>query len=150
VYALVQPTPLADPRLVVASPHALSLLGLDPDQVRVGERGHVLLLRSELRLHAPQHVPHTVPHACARTHTANHPQAERPELVSVLAGNVVLSGQGSRPAGHCYAGFQFGSFAGQLGDGAAIYLGEVRGAERVGLRVAAEWRQGQSVQAMQD
>jgi hypothetical protein len=26
---------------------------------------------------------------------------------------------------HCYAGYQFGHFAGQLGDGRAILLGEV-------------------------
>ena len=26
---------------------------------------------------------------------------------------------------HCYCGHQFGSFSGQLGDGAALYLGEV-------------------------
>jgi uncharacterized protein YdiU (UPF0061 family) len=29
------------------------------------------------------------------------------------------------PASHCYCGHQFGSFSGQLGDGAAMYLGEV-------------------------
>ena len=32
---------------------------------------------------------------------------------------------GSETAAHCYCGHQFGVFAGQLGDGAAIYLGEV-------------------------
>jgi Protein adenylyltransferase SelO len=40
-----------------------------------------------------------------------------------MAGNTLLPG--SDPAAHCYAGFQFGYYAGQLGDGAAIYLGEV-------------------------
>ncbi|KAG7259322.1 hypothetical protein CRUP_006591 [Coryphaenoides rupestris] len=33
---------------------------------------------------------------------------------------------GSQPAAHCYCGHQFGYFSGQLGDGAACYLGEVR------------------------
>uniref|UniRef100_A0A8K9WKR0 Selenoprotein O n=1 Tax=Oncorhynchus mykiss TaxID=8022 RepID=A0A8K9WKR0_ONCMY len=33
---------------------------------------------------------------------------------------------GSEPAAHCYCGHQFGSFAGQLRDGAACYLGEVK------------------------
>jgi uncharacterized protein YdiU (UPF0061 family) len=33
--------------------------------------------------------------------------------------------EGSDPAAHCYSGHQFGSFASQLGDGAAISLGEV-------------------------
>lgn len=32
---------------------------------------------------------------------------------------------GAEPAAHCYCGHQFGQFAGQLGDGAAMYLGEV-------------------------
>eukprot|EP00753_Platysulcus_tardus_P004891 PLAT12749.3.p1 GENE.PLAT12749.3~~PLAT12749.3.p1 ORF type:complete len:663 (+),score=294.92 PLAT12749.3:272-1990(+) len=32
---------------------------------------------------------------------------------------------GCRPAAHCYCGFQFGYFSGQLGDGATMYLGEV-------------------------
>ncbi|KAK5867722.1 hypothetical protein PBY51_012187 [Eleginops maclovinus] len=41
-----------------------------------------------------------------------------------LSGSKVMPG--SEPAAHCYCGHQFGQFAGQLGDGAAIYLGEVK------------------------
>ncbi|XDV28989.1 hypothetical protein PO909_032173 [Leuciscus waleckii] len=41
-----------------------------------------------------------------------------------LSGSKVLPG--SEPAAHCYCGHQFGQFAGQLGDGAACYLGEVK------------------------
>uniref|UniRef100_A0A8C5H328 Selenoprotein O n=1 Tax=Gouania willdenowi TaxID=441366 RepID=A0A8C5H328_GOUWI len=41
-----------------------------------------------------------------------------------LSGSKVMPG--SEPAAHCYCGHQFGQFAGQLGDGAAFYLGEVR------------------------
>ncbi|KAJ1621570.1 hypothetical protein T492DRAFT_846955 [Pavlovales sp. CCMP2436] len=44
-------------------------------------------------------------------------------LARVLSGNELLPG--SEPAAHCYCGHQFGAFAGQLGDGAAMYLGEV-------------------------
>lgn len=40
-----------------------------------------------------------------------------------LSGSKVLPG--SEPAAHCYCGHQFGQFAGQLGDGAACYLGEI-------------------------
>uniref|UniRef100_A0A8D0N2L3 Selenoprotein O n=1 Tax=Sus scrofa TaxID=9823 RepID=A0A8D0N2L3_PIG len=40
-----------------------------------------------------------------------------------FSGNALLPG--SEPAAHCYCGHQFGQFAGQLGDGAAMYLGEV-------------------------
>ncbi|KAG9331241.1 hypothetical protein JZ751_019716 [Albula glossodonta] len=41
-----------------------------------------------------------------------------------LSGSKVMPG--SDPAAHCYCGHQFGHFAGQLGDGAACYLGEVK------------------------
>jgi serine/tyrosine/threonine adenylyltransferase len=45
------------------------------------------------------------------------------EMAQHLSGNTLPSG--SDPAAHCYCGHQFGSFAGQLGDGAAILLGQV-------------------------
>jgi serine/tyrosine/threonine adenylyltransferase len=48
-----------------------------------------------------------------------------PELVEVLAGNRVVDGMA--PYAACYGGHQFGSWAGQLGDGRAITLGEVVG-----------------------
>ncbi|HKP62137.1 MAG TPA: YdiU family protein [Polyangiales bacterium] len=44
------------------------------------------------------------------------------ELVQVLAGNRVLPGM--QPYAACYGGHQFGNWAGQLGDGRAITLGE--------------------------
>ena len=46
-----------------------------------------------------------------------------PELVDVLAGNRVVPGMA--PYAACYGGHQFGNWAGQLGDGRAITLGEV-------------------------
>jgi uncharacterized protein YdiU (UPF0061 family) len=46
-----------------------------------------------------------------------------PELVDVLAGNRVVGGMA--PYAACYGGHQFGTWAGQLGDGRAITLGEV-------------------------
>ncbi|KAK2847940.1 hypothetical protein Q7C36_009622 [Tachysurus vachellii] len=52
------------------------------------------------------------------------------EVINDPLGAEYLSGSrvmpGSEPAAHCYCGHQFGSFAGQLGDGAACYLGEVK------------------------
>lgn len=45
------------------------------------------------------------------------------KFVEYFSGNTLLPG--SIPAAHCYCGHQFGYFSGQLGDGAAIYLGEV-------------------------
>ncbi|MBX7080538.1 MAG: YdiU family protein [Nannocystaceae bacterium] len=46
-----------------------------------------------------------------------------PAFVAVLAGNAVLPGM--RPFAACYGGHQFGNWAGQLGDGRAIGLGEL-------------------------
>lgn len=45
------------------------------------------------------------------------------QIADYFSGNKLF--HGSEPASHCYAGHQFGSFAGQLGDGTVIYLGEV-------------------------
>ncbi|XP_005752259.1 selenoprotein O2 [Pundamilia nyererei] len=51
------------------------------------------------------------------------------EVLSDPLGPEYMSGSrllpGSEPAAHCYSGHQFGLFAGQLGDGAVMYLGEV-------------------------
>ncbi len=59
----------------------------------------------------------------------------RPELVEALAGNRLL--EGMSPHAACYGGHQFGSWAGQLGDGRAITLGEVlnAGGERWELQL---------------
>ena len=43
---------------------------------------------------------------------------ETEEAVQYFSGNKVM--EGSQPAAHCYCGYQFGVFAGQLGDGAAM------------------------------
>lgn len=53
--------------------------------------------------------------------TAN--QMESEEMAEVLAGNRVLPGM--KPYAACYGGHQFGNWAGQLGDGRAITLGEL-------------------------
>ena len=46
-------------------------------------------------------------------------QVKRAEFAEHFSGNTKLPG--SQTAAHCYCGHQFGSFAGQLGDGAAMY-----------------------------
>ncbi|XP_005102618.1 protein adenylyltransferase SelO, mitochondrial [Aplysia californica] len=50
-------------------------------------------------------------------------ESQRPEFVEYFSGNKILPG--SETAAHCYCGHQFGYFSGQLGDGAAMYLGEI-------------------------
>jgi uncharacterized protein YdiU (UPF0061 family) len=46
------------------------------------------------------------------------------EWAQILSGNQLL--EGSKPLAHCYCGHQFGYFAGQLGDGRAITLGDIK------------------------
>lgn len=50
-------------------------------------------------------------------------QLGRAQLTQVVAGNAVLPGM--RPVASIYGGHQFGVWAGQLGDGRALILGEV-------------------------
>jgi uncharacterized protein YdiU (UPF0061 family) len=52
-------------------------------------------------------------------------EAERPEFAALVAGNALA--RGMEPVAALYGGHQFGVWAGQLGDGRAILLGEVRG-----------------------
>src|SRR5690606_27669881 len=47
---------------------------------------------------------------------------ETPEFAQVFGGNALL--EGMQPYAACYGGHQFGNWAGQLGDGRAITLGE--------------------------
>ncbi|GAA5860929.1 hypothetical protein JCM3774_003191 [Rhodotorula dairenensis] len=72
--------------------------------------------------------------------------ATRQQLVDVLAGRTVLAREpdataqnavdreGFAPWSLCYAGHQFGSFAGQLGDGRAISIISTPAAEEVGAK----------------
>ena len=50
-----------------------------------------------------------------------------PEMLAVLSGNLFLNG--TQPLASVYSGHQFGMWAGQLGDGRAMLLGEVKGME---------------------
>ena len=49
-------------------------------------------------------------------------------LEEYFSGNKIFPG--SETSAHCYCGHQFGNFAGQLGDGAAISLGEILSGEQ--------------------
>ncbi|XP_078661704.1 protein adenylyltransferase SelO, mitochondrial-like [Branchiostoma floridae x Branchiostoma belcheri] len=69
--------------------------------------------------------PQTVAFSAQALQLLDLPVAElrRPEFAQYFSGNKLLPG--SETAAHCYCGHQFGHFSGQLGDGAAMYLGEV-------------------------
>jgi uncharacterized protein YdiU (UPF0061 family) len=49
---------------------------------------------------------------------------EHKDLAELLSGNKLFND--SHPISHCYCGHQFGVFAGQLGDGRAISLGDTK------------------------
>jgi uncharacterized protein YdiU (UPF0061 family) len=100
IFSYVQPDPVKNPKLVSLSPSALSLLGLPAEK-------------------SAYYVP--LPQAEAEDGDKSSTLASYLELH--LSGNAIFPG--STPAAHCYCGHQFGSFSGQLGDGAAMYLGEV-------------------------
>ena len=61
-------------------------------------------------------------------------ECETPLFAEVFTGNRLLPGM--QPYATCYGGHQFGNWAGQLGDGRAINLGEV--VNRAGLRLALQ------------
>ena len=48
---------------------------------------------------------------------------ESPDFTAIMTGNKLA--EGSKPYAMCYGGHQFGHWAGQLGDGRAINLGEI-------------------------
>ena len=57
----------------------------------------------------------------------NDKQCADDQLTEIFAGNIEMIHKlipKCTPYSHCYAGHQFGNFAGQLGDGRAICLGE--------------------------
>lgn len=61
---------------------------------------------------------------CAEMVGLSTKDCESPSFLQVFAGNQLLSPM--QPFAMCYGGHQFGNWAGQLGDGRAITLGEVR------------------------
>jgi len=60
-------------------------------------------------------------------------EARRPEFAALVSGNALLDGM--EPVAALYGGHQFGVWAGQLGDGRAILLGEVEQAAPCELQI---------------
>ena len=65
----------------------------------------------------------TLSRALAREMGFDDQQLEMPQFTQVMAGNELFAGM--QTYAHCYGGHQFGNWAGQLGDGRAIALGEI-------------------------
>jgi len=80
---------------------------------------------------APQPVPE--PYWVARSKSVadllglDNSQLDSDELLQAFSGNLPLSG--TQPLASVYSGHQFGQWAGQLGDGRAVLLGEANGLE---------------------
>ena len=81
LYSRVNPTPVAEPRLLAYSPEVAALLGIGKNDI------------------------------------------ESREFATVFGGNALI--EGMEPYAVNYGGHQFGQWAGQLGDGRAISLGEI-------------------------
>ncbi|CAH8473676.1 unnamed protein product [Schistosoma turkestanicum] len=97
-FTRVTPTKVDNPRIVLLSPDALNLLNIQ----------------------------YEISHPDNKQNCEEKTEQKEEEthcLVDYLSGNKLWPG--SDPIAHCYCGYQFGSFAGQLGDGAAISLGEI-------------------------
>jgi len=73
----------------------------------------------------PLENPETVVVSQAALDLIDLPESEavRDEFAEYFSGSKPFAG--SKPAAHCYCGHQFGYFSGQLGDGAAMYIGEI-------------------------
>lgn len=61
--------------------------------------------------------------AMARVLGISKEEAESEEFLNIFTGNEIIPN--SKPYAMCYGGYQFGHWAGQLGDGRAINLGEI-------------------------
>ncbi|HEU5337898.1 MAG TPA: protein adenylyltransferase SelO family protein, partial [Sulfuricaulis sp.] len=66
-------------------------------------------------------------HALARELGMSMDGASDAELAEIFSGNALPAG--AEPLAMAYAGHQFGQFVPQLGDGRAIWLGEIRTAD---------------------
>ncbi|KAL7747443.1 hypothetical protein RI367_007197 [Sorochytrium milnesiophthora] len=142
VYSYVAPEQMPLPRLVSVSPAALEqLLDFSSQDVATLQK-HTALdftstafagkskasLFNQLLASAAALTPSSAEPAAAeqdqeqpKTPAAAYP-ADVQRFVDYFSGNKLVPN--SQPWSHCYGGHQFGSWAGQLGDGRAISLGE--------------------------
>ncbi|CAI5972201.1 unnamed protein product [Closterium sp. NIES-64] len=94
---------------------------VEENHVRIVRNACYSRVRPSLKLKDPQVV--AASESVAHLIGLDPNEFTRPEFAAVFTGGIVL--QGCKPYAQCYGGHQFGSWAGQLGDGRAITLGEV-------------------------
>ena len=110
-----------DPHLTFDNRFARDLPG-DPDTT--GERRQVLHACWSVAVPTPVTAPRLVAHAreVAALVGIDEDEVRDAGFAAVFGGNRLLDGM--QPIAACYGGHQFGNWAGQLGDGRAITLGE--------------------------
>ncbi len=98
---------------------------LPGDSDTSGTRRQVLHACWSHAVPSPVSAPHLLAHAreVAVLLGLTEEHVHSPAFASVFGGNLVLPGM--QPYAACYGGHQFGQWAGQLGDGRAMSLGEI-------------------------
>ncbi|GJP41952.1 hypothetical protein CLOM_g1565 [Closterium sp. NIES-68] len=118
---------------------------VEENHVRIVRNACYSRVRPSLKLADPQVV--AASESVAHLIGLDPNEFTRPEFASVFTGGIVL--QGCKPYAQCYGGHQFGHWAGQLGDGRAITLGEVvlgEGGPGEGKAEGKGWRERWEVQ----
>ena len=127
------PLPILDDAMAVSPPQGLAALKFDNASVRAlpsdpGE-GHTRRQVSNACFAFVEPTPTAKPVLVAyslevaRSLGLGVDECTDPTFAQVFSGNALLSGM--QPHATCYGGHQFGNWAGQLGDGRAINLGDV-------------------------
>lgn len=123
---LTGPQPRCLEHLSLADCFVASLPGDEgPPRQRREVRGACWSRAEPVRASSPRLAIHS-PEVCRLLGLPDDPD-DRQAFAGVFSGNHLLPG--SRPFAMCYGGHQFGTWAGQLGDGRAINLGEVTAAD---------------------
>lgn len=138
-FSFVSPTPTAAPQLIALSPDCAQILGFDTTQIAMlkatqgtasdGE-AHTNTNTQATSSQLPAKKPHLSTNTAKTTtaHRVGDNEFISHEFIShftrVFSGNEVTSDMA--PYAMAYAGHQFGNWAGQLGDGRAIALGDIK------------------------
>jgi len=119
-YCLVNPTPLKNVHLISLSKSCAEFLDLNNP-----EEDDINLLNSNAKKEESQSTTEATQENSISGSNIGESEivkSKREEFEKFFGGSLILPN--SKPASHCYVGHQFGQFAGQLGDGRAISLGD--------------------------
>lgn len=108
VFTAIEQVPVEQPDGSPCVPKTVSAACFSPVQLQPLDKPEVVCLSQS---------------AFALIGVAINPDVSEADIAAMLSASKAISN--STPYAHCYAGHQFGMFAGQLGDGAATSIGEV-------------------------